>query len=60
MSREKEEYVVIKLPADLVREIDRFIGRYGYRSRAELVKDAVRALIRQYAVYERESGEERP
>ncbi len=60
MVMSREDYVIIKLPADLVREIDRFIGRYGYRSRAELVKDAVRALLRQYALYERESGEGRP
>jgi len=59
MSRQ-DEYVVVKLPKDLVDEIDRFIGRYGYRSRAELVKEAVRLLLRQYSLYEREGGEERP
>jgi Arc/MetJ-type ribon-helix-helix transcriptional regulator len=34
--------VTITLPKPLVREIDRWVGKRGYRSRAELVKEAVR------------------
>jgi len=55
----KEEYVVVKIPKDLADEIDRFMGRYGYRSRAELVKEAVRLLLRQYETYERGGDGER-
>ena len=47
--KEKSEYVIIKIPADLVKEIDAVLGKHGYRSRAEFVKDAVRALLRHYA-----------
>jgi metal-responsive CopG/Arc/MetJ family transcriptional regulator len=40
-------YVTIKLPKDLVEQIDDFIQKqnYGYASRAELVKDAVRSFL---------------
>jgi len=43
-------YVTIKIPKELAREIDKFIEEsknLGYRSRAELVKDAVRRLLDQ-------------
>ncbi len=39
------EYVPIRLPRELVEEIDNLVGRLGYRSRAEIVKEAVRRLL---------------
>ena len=41
----REEYVAIKLPKDLIQEMDRLVGTHGYRSRAEIAKDAIRRLI---------------
>jgi metal-responsive CopG/Arc/MetJ family transcriptional regulator len=40
-------YVTIKLPKDLVKQIDEVLERQslGYASRAELVKDAVRGFL---------------
>ena len=40
-------YVTVKLPKDLVEQIDQLLMQQnlGYTSRAELVKEAVRNLI---------------
>jgi metal-responsive CopG/Arc/MetJ family transcriptional regulator len=44
-----EDYVTLKLPRALADEIDHVIesGMLGYRSRAELVSDAVRRRLEQ-------------
>ena len=44
----EERYKIIKLPIELVEEIDLIRERYGYRSRAEFVKEAVRRLLSMY------------
>jgi len=42
-------YTPVKLPLTLILEIDKFVGsKYGYRSRAEFVKEGCRVLLRQY------------
>jgi hypothetical protein len=51
----EEDYSVIKLPKDLVEEIDRYVGTHGYKSRAEVVKEAVRDLLRHYDSIEKSS-----
>lgn len=45
-------YTTIKLPNDLVVSIDKLIGKHGFRSRAEIVKDALRELLSQYKTAE--------
>jgi len=45
---EKVDYGFVKLPKDLIEEVDRFVGKHGYRSRAEIIKDAVRRLLTSY------------
>jgi len=42
-------YSVVKIPDELAEEIDKVVGKHGYRSRTEFVKDAIRALLREYA-----------
>jgi metal-responsive CopG/Arc/MetJ family transcriptional regulator len=42
------KYVTIKLPKHLVDEIDNFVGRYGFVSRTEVVKEAIRKLLQEY------------
>ena len=42
------KYVTIKLPKSLVDEIDTFVGKYGFVSRTEVVKEALRRLFQQY------------
>lgn len=46
--KEKTSYTIIKLPMDLADEIDRLMYKFGYRTRSEFVKDAVRRLLRVY------------
>lgn len=45
----QENYVTVKVPRALADEIDQIIeaGTLGYRSRAEMVNDAVRRRIEQ-------------
>ncbi len=38
-------YSDLKLPTDLMDEVNRYVGKYGYRSKAEFVKDAIRRLL---------------
>ena len=44
-SRVAENYVTVKLPRDLAEYIDLVISRYGYKSRAEFIRDAVREKL---------------
>ena len=55
----EKKYAVIKLPEDLVNMIDLMIGRMGYRTRTEFVKDAVRRLLHEYGVQEETSNTQR-
>ena len=41
-------YTTIKLPNDLVTSMDKLIGTYGFKSRAEIVKEALRELLNKY------------
>lgn len=54
--KEKEliegEYTTIKLPNDIVMDIDNLVGKHGYKSRADVVKDALRDLLNHYQTKE--------
>ena len=57
------KYVTIKLPRNIVDEIDKFVGNYGFVSRTEVVKEALRKLFQQYHVVkeaERSEDESKP
>jgi len=45
---EKEDYVTLKIPHELAEAIDRIIGKMGFRTRAEFVKEAIRQLLKEY------------
>ncbi|MCR8488941.1 MAG: ribbon-helix-helix domain-containing protein [Crenarchaeota archaeon] len=42
------DHITIKLPKELVEEMDRLIGVKGFRSRGEIAKEAIRQLLNQY------------
>jgi len=42
------KYTTIKLPNNLTAEIDKLVGKHGFSSRAEVVKDALRTLLKKY------------
>ena len=49
MPEEKEKpYVQVKVPTELIAEVDGMIGNKGYVSRMEFVRDAIRDLLRHY------------
>ena len=48
MAKRKPEYVTIKLPVELVEEMDSLIGKFGFKSRGEIVKEAVRRFLDHY------------
>lgn len=39
------EYIPVKLPEDLIADVDKLVGTHGFRSRAEFVKEAIRCRI---------------
>lgn len=43
----RARYVNVSVPEELAKEIDKFMesSKYGYRSRAEVVVEAVRRLL---------------
>ena len=43
-----EEYSTVRIPKELADQADRLIGKHGYTSRAEIVKDALRDLFQKY------------
>jgi len=38
-------YVTVRLPKELVKEVDNQVGTRGYKSRAEFVKEAIRTKL---------------
>ena len=38
----KKNFITVSIPAELVQEIDEVVGSRGYRSRPDVIKDAVR------------------
>jgi len=42
---EEGEYSNIKIPNELIVSVDRLIGKYGYKSRGEIVKTALRDFL---------------
>lgn len=41
----KDDHVTLKIPQELITEIDKLVGTRGYRSRAEIAKQAIREYI---------------
>jgi Arc/MetJ-type ribon-helix-helix transcriptional regulator len=41
----RERYTTVKIPYELAEKLDAFSADLGYRSRAEIVNDAVRRFI---------------
>lgn len=40
-----KSHVTLKIPRDLAAEMDKLIGKHGYRSRNEIAKDAIRRHV---------------
>ncbi len=46
----EDDYTTVRLPNDLVKEMDVLIGVKGFKSRGEIVKEAIRDLMSKYQV----------
>lgn len=53
-----EDYLNVRLPKELIAEIDRLVDRkaLGFRSRAEFIADAIRRRLEQVIDLERASS----
>jgi len=49
-AKTEAEYTIVKLPRSLLREVDKVLGKHGFRSRTEFIKEAIRSLLREYGV----------
>jgi len=43
-----EEYITIRIPKELADEMDELIGKRGFRTRAEIAKEAIRKFLSEY------------
>jgi metal-responsive CopG/Arc/MetJ family transcriptional regulator len=41
----RSKYATVKIPQELASRLDEFVSNMGYRSRAEIVNDAIRRFI---------------
>lgn len=46
--KEKDDYVTVRIPKDLSDLMDLLLGTYGFRSKAEITKEALRHLLLDY------------
>lgn len=49
-TKAKSPHVTVKIPIELIREMDLLVGQHGYKSRAEVAKDGVRKLLDFYGI----------
>jgi len=43
-----ESHVTVKIPRELVEEMDKLLGKHGFRSRGEIAKEAIRRFMENY------------
>ncbi|RLE38258.1 hypothetical protein DRJ17_04635 [Candidatus Woesearchaeota archaeon] len=46
----RKGWVGVAIPKELADRIDKLVGHYGYRSRNDVVADAIRQLLRAYGL----------
>lgn len=46
--QQRDDHNTVRLPEDLTDEMDNLLGEHGFRSRAEIAKEAIRELLRKY------------
>lgn len=46
--KEKDDYVTLRIPKDLSDEMETLLGTLGFRSKAEITKEALRHLLLDY------------
>lgn len=59
MGNREKGYTSVSIPRSLAKEIDKLVGLYGYTSRAELVKEAIRRHLEEAKRAAGRSGDKR-
>lgn len=49
--KKKTNHVTVKIPKELIAEMDKLKGKHGFRSRGEIAKEAIRKLLKEYAPF---------
>jgi Arc/MetJ-type ribon-helix-helix transcriptional regulator len=44
----EDDYITVRIPKELSQEADKLIGKKGFKSKAEIVKEALRKLLDHY------------
>ena len=44
----KPTHVTLKIPRELIAQMDKLKGKHGFRSRGEIAKEAIRKLLKDY------------
>lgn len=44
----RKKHVTVKIPIDLIEEMDNLKGKHGFRTRGEIAKEAIRRIIKEY------------
>jgi Arc/MetJ-type ribon-helix-helix transcriptional regulator len=47
-TKQRDDHNTVRLPEELTDEMDKLIGTHGFRSRAEIAKEAIRAFLEKY------------
>jgi len=55
MSGKDDDYATVRIPRELASEVDNLIGKMGFRTKAEVVKEAIRNLLNHYEELEKKS-----
>jgi Arc/MetJ-type ribon-helix-helix transcriptional regulator len=55
MSAKDDDYATVRIPRELAEEIESLIGKRGFRTKAEVVKEAIRNLLNHYEELEKRS-----
>jgi len=55
----RSNYATVKIPQELADKLDEFVSDLGYRSRAEIVNDAIRRFIDERKRLDSSTGENR-
>jgi len=46
--KRESDHVTVKIPQELIAEMDKLIDKHGFRSRGEIAKEAIRELLAKY------------
>lgn len=46
----EKKHIEVKIPRDLAKDMDGLVGKHGFKTRAEIAKEGIRRLLREYGI----------